>query len=1214
MIINKWLSIVFLVIWSTHIFAESYGTAFTYQGQLQYQGSAAQGEFDFMFTLFDSELDGTGVATPVELENVEVADGRFTVELDFGTVIQAADQYWLEIGVRPGESVDAHSLLAPRQYLYPSPRSIFALRSANSDALQGHPASDFALSLHDHAGQYWLLGGNAGTVPGHFLGTVDNQALELRVNGARALRLEPGVSSPNVLGGYALNAVTGGAQGATVSGGGRDLANNQAAADYAAIGGGAGNTVGGYAATVGGGESQNATGSYATIGGGTGNTTPGNSAVISGGQNNVASGSWANVSGGSTNDAAAAFTSVGGGANNQSTGNFAVVAGGSYNDAQAKYAAILGGGPSDEGNPTTTNNRVSDDYGAIGGGGGNTAGDGAGTADDATFATVGGGRQNSAAGGYAAVGGGDSNTASGYAAAIAGGGNNSAASNYATVSGGVGNSAGNQYATVSGGRENTAGNVYATVGGGYANTATGAFSIVPGGVQNVASGNYSLAAGQGASAVHTGSFVWSDSDTGPFSSTADDQFLIKATGGVGIGTDSPSAALHVVGDTDFKGNARVLGEDDLVLLGNVNSTVPGCATGALPGEVACLQDVSAISAVGNTAFLVAYSSNTLAAFDVTDPQNIQVKGNTTSSLQGPQALVATGRHVYVASRNNSQLVVFETPPEPLGSWDTKGAVVLPGKPEDVFVSGNYAYLVGSLPTVFLAVVDISDPSDPTVRSFVPTGGKSIHVSDSRAYVAAPAGLDVYDVSDPDAIALIGSTSDMASSPSAIHVSGNRAYVTMESSNTLVVYDISNPAAPSALGSAPTGSLVRPVSVTVSGDHAFVASEGDPASAENNGIVVLDVSDPASIVVRGTATEDGQRVTAIAVAGARVFATSRCTTDECCAVNPDNQQCTGIDDRLALYEFNHLETPALQAGNLQAGYLDVVDSASVANGLSVGGGLNVGQAHVGGDLGVGGDLKAMGQAQIGGNLDLGRDLRLLYPVSKFAYIGAENSFVCEDWDGDDCVLWSPPIINFTSDIRPGENRILGAPIDHCLEGRYLYMEECCGIWNSSGNPECLPDIVPIELEAAIVIGGGLVPSCDATDELCGPLNLGHPSLRWNEVWALNGLIQTSDGRLKGNVTPLSYGLADLEKLEPVSFAWKDGDPDVRHLGLVAQQVREVIPELVHGGDDGSGALGLNYGELVPVLINAVKDLQGELADQASMIEALQKRLDLLERLE
>ena len=60
---------------------------------------------------------------------------------------------------------------------------------------------------------FWSLTGNAGTTPGtNFVGTTDNQALELKVNGQRALRLEPGVA-PNVIGGFAGNAVTGGATG-----------------------------------------------------------------------------------------------------------------------------------------------------------------------------------------------------------------------------------------------------------------------------------------------------------------------------------------------------------------------------------------------------------------------------------------------------------------------------------------------------------------------------------------------------------------------------------------------------------------------------------------------------------------------------------------------------------------------------------------------------------------------------------------------------------------------------------------------------------------------------------------------------------------------------------------------------------------------------------------------------------------------------------------
>jgi len=1046
------------------------------------------------------------------------------------------------------------------------------------------------------AGLFWKLDGNAAVSPSQFLGTTDNQALELRVNGGRALRLEPGSSSPNVLGGYALNTVTDGAEGATVSGGGRDLAINHVSQGYATIGGGAGNTASGYASTIGGGEGHDATGSYATVGGGAENLASGNSAVISGGRTNQALGSYASVGGGQTNIAGSYYATVsggvvntasgsqstiGGGAENIASEEYATVGGGRGGLAQAKYAVIAGGGPADEENPFTTVNRVTDDYGMVGGGGANRAGNGVGTMDDAPFATVTGGFWNTANSSYAFVGGGNTNTASGNATTIAGGEGNSTNNNYATVSGGFGNSADSQYATVSGGRNNTAGNTYATVGGGYANTATGALATVPGGAQNTASGNFSLAAGQGASAAHTGSFVWSDADPDPFSSTADNQFLIRAAGGVGIGTNSPSSALQVVGETSFKGNARVLGEDDLVSLGSVNALVPGCNTADLPAVVSCLQTVPAISVVGNTAFVIARSANTLAAFDVTDPQNIRVKDMTTANLHGPHSVVANGRHVYVANEYDNLLVVFETSPV----LRSIGAIGLPGAPEDVFVSGNYAYLTGSGASPFLAVVDISDPFNPVVRSFVLLGGRSVHVSGDWAYVAATDGLDVYDVSDPDEIVHAGSASEMASSPSAIYVSGNRAFVTMESSNALVIYDIANPGAPVALGSSPTGSLLRPVSVMVSGDHAFVACEGEAATSENNGVVVFDVSDPADIAVRGTTTEEGQKATALAMAGEKVFVASRCIG--ACAE----------DDRFLIYEFNHLKSPALQTGNLQAGYLDVVESASVANGLNVGGGLNAGQAYVGGDLGVGGDLRMLGS------------------------IGGEDDIVCTELAyPDGCNSYAPlPILTFTNDIFVGAHWIRGSnyPL-HCSEGQYLDELECCGFVEEDRiTTHCLADVTPVGFGAngrAVIVDGTLVPACDAGD--CTPAglsrDLGHPSLRWGNIWAANGVIQTSDGRLKGNVTPLAYGMADLARLEPVSFAWKDGDPEERHLGLIAQEVRKVLPELVHGGDGNSDILGLNYGELVPVLISAVKELSSQVSDQASTIETLKERLIVLEK--
>lgn len=86
----------------------------------------------------------------------------------------------------------------------------------------------------------------------------------------------------------------------------------------------------------------------------------------------------------------------------------------------------------------------------------------------------------------------------------------------------------------------------ATIGGGAVNRilSGGRFATIPGGVSNTAT-NYALAAGSRAKANHTGAFVWGDFQNTDFASTGTNQFLIRASGGVGVGETAPQAPLHV---------------------------------------------------------------------------------------------------------------------------------------------------------------------------------------------------------------------------------------------------------------------------------------------------------------------------------------------------------------------------------------------------------------------------------------------------------------------------------------------------------------------------------------------------------------------------------------------------------------------------------------------------------------------------------------------
>jgi len=98
---------------------------------------------------------------------------------------------------------------------------------------------------------------------------------------------------------------------------------------------------------------------------------------------------------------------------------------------------------------------------------------------------------------------------------------------------------------------------------------------------------------------------------------------------------------------------------------------------------------------------------------------------------------------------------------------------------------------------------------------------------------------------------------------------------------------------------------------------------------------------------------------------------------------------------------------------------------------------------------------------------------------------------------------------------------------------------------------------------------------------------------------------SDIRLKKDLSPIQNSCAIVNQLNGYYFYWKKGKDKTRQIGVVAQEVEKVLPELVKTGSDGIKTV--DYPKLSAVLIEAVKT-------QQKQIDALQKRLDALERLE
>lgn len=119
---------------STAAFAQApITTAFAYQGRLNVNGSPANGQYDFRFQLSDAPTLGFLLATQ-DIENVQVTNGLFTVQLDFGAAHFERDARWLAIGVREGASSGAYQTLSPRQPLTVAPFAMYALAGGYWDA------------------------------------------------------------------------------------------------------------------------------------------------------------------------------------------------------------------------------------------------------------------------------------------------------------------------------------------------------------------------------------------------------------------------------------------------------------------------------------------------------------------------------------------------------------------------------------------------------------------------------------------------------------------------------------------------------------------------------------------------------------------------------------------------------------------------------------------------------------------------------------------------------------------------------------------------------------------------------------------------------------------------------------------------------------------------------------------------------------------------
>jgi trimeric autotransporter adhesin len=128
------------------------------------------------------------------------------------------------------------------------------------------------------------------------------------------------------------------------------------------------------------------------------------------------------------------------------------------------------------------------------------------------------------------------------------------------------------------------------------------------------------------------------------------------------------------------------------------------------------------------------------------------------------------------------------------------------------------------------------------------------------------------------------------------------------------------------------------------------------------------------------------------------------------------------------------------------------------------------------------------------------------------------------------------------------------------------------------------------QTALQVAGVIAPSANNT------YSLGNASFRFTEVYATNGVINTSDRREKKEIDDSKLGLEFIRKLRPVSYRWNTGVDEDIHYGLIAQEAEEAIKQegqnektSIVVRDEKTDRYGVRYSELISPLIKAAQEL-------------------------
>lgn len=465
--------------------------------------------------------------------------------------------------------------------------------------------------------------------------------------------------------------------------------------------------------------------------------------------------------------------------------------------------------------------------------------------------------------------------------------------------------------------KNTTSSGYGTLAFGNENTASGLYSFSGGGGPgggNLSTGSYSFSYGSGvvASGDYSTAFGSSYTNSNDYSLSVGNgslESLINASGGsswfnltagnVGIGTSTPSEKLTVSGDMRSTGTSTFQG--GLIAEKNLTSMSPVTTTVYSQGALY-------LSLAGNYLY-VADSSYGTKIIDITNPR-IPVGLSTISSDSTTLGVYVSGNYLYSADfAAGLKIIDISSPKAPVlvktvslgGNWV-----------ENVFVSGNYAYVSGS---TGLSIVNITDPANATTTGSYDPGSncKGIWVSGKYAFLVAGLNLKVLDISSPNTPLLVKS---FALSDTGLDITVNGRYAYIPSFGTLQILDISDPLNPSTVGNYNNDGLAQ--NVYISDNRAYLATQV--------GVYVLDITSPATPVLINLYSTDISDARAVLVDGGYLYVAD-------------------VTNGVRIFDVSGAKISNTNIGNAKISNLNVLNQAHFDQGVVIKSGLTVGGSGI-----------------------------------------------------------------------------------------------------------------------------------------------------------------------------------------------------------------------------------------------------------------------------